>query len=1047
MQQAMKGKEQTRQPAQNRTSIPVQKRISPADTADVRLQYTAEAPKNSGLEKIFLHRHSGQPALYGADAMIQGRHIFVAPGQDAFIPHELAHLELDHPRLAEPAYTENGMGVCLRPDWEYQADRLAGTLEISSYSFVESDGGAPAAGAGPLLLHPTAHEAMIARYKNQTRNKPVEALKRKNFSDYQRMLYWLDYAIASRKEEERKRTAIPFDQLIQNVWNERLDPWDSIKEILNISFAYKDIPSVIDLLRVVSSGNELPPAQLIEIIYLALDQPEYYTTVITSIVKVITNGAPELPDDLIDKLQDRIFCEGEEIQQRYQTAIICEILRDCVKESVGVKSLLELWTPYKVMINVICQNGGAAIFQNLGRALIAIVSEYGPPPAQGIQALKILANINADEETKLLIFERVKHLFYSAIALIPKSVKLSENLGLFNKDNCLDQHILQLMTKEYLDIWDDNLVAETILDYLSQQDKTRIQYVLLYILQQLAEQSPAVEDSSEEYNTKALICIWDNPELRQSFLITLDNFLSSTEKSHDESGTLIKRSMVRYVVSRDDNLRQDAILFYRNCQVNGFERASIQQYLLNELGKRSSTLALLNLLHSSSGSMLYVFLTEKRGVELIRQNLSLDIWNLFKEYCKLQEGPPILFENTITELLNIYGAVYTGEDSSFLLDEYESVLFQQLKDLIAETIKRLASEQIPYLKADERFRLMQCIPDQDTNTPDFMNAVLEQGFSEHREIVDKFFPAVKAQVFENGNWNQHTIIDLFLWLAQDPACFQHITKVFPLNEIEQEYYSRYDCALQTIRHNMIQWPRDANSPHTFHKIMKTLHDMPWNFAEPDQLLLQSILANYEMFAKRPGRQAGMSLASIQPRHIIPYSDIKGLISVLFSNNPCTDQEEWEKYRQYQKAAKKAIKYLINILAQKNQEKSNGETGYDIKIKELWLELSPNAFSGLVPSIRSKVAQLIPLLANHPCNIFMGDGPQNMMLGNRLDYGKEGIAMYEMEYIDTLRNWWFSILTSLEMNPHWNDEDHVFESELSRDIVGDSSTLDQWCESS
>lgn len=119
------------------------------------------------------------------------------------------------------------------------------------------------------------------------------------------------------------------------------------------------------------------------------------------------------------------------------------------------------------------------------------------------------------------------------------------------------------------------------------------------------------------------------------------------------------------------------------------------------------------------------------------------------------------------------------------------------------------------------------------------------------------------------------------------------------------------------------------------------------------------------------------------------------------------------------------------------------SGYDGKIAGLWEEISQKAYEGLKGrELQHQVGEFIPLLANHPCNIFMGDSIPNVTLGNRFDAGEEGVAMYGIDYMRELLAWWKNILGALNLKPGWDPANNVYKSKVSRNIRGNPERLDQ-----
>ena len=94
----------------NRTGMPAQ------------LKTQFERASGLPLDDVRVHYNSESPADFDAGAYALGNHVYLAPGQQRLLPHELGHV-LQYKSRALPASSPvHGMSVCARPAIERQAD-------------------------------------------------------------------------------------------------------------------------------------------------------------------------------------------------------------------------------------------------------------------------------------------------------------------------------------------------------------------------------------------------------------------------------------------------------------------------------------------------------------------------------------------------------------------------------------------------------------------------------------------------------------------------------------------------------------------------------------------------------------------------------------------------------------------------------------------------------------------------------------------------------------------------------------------------------------
>lgn len=95
----------------NRTGIPL------------AIQKRYEAASGLSLDDVRVHYNSNKPERMQALAYTQGNQVFMAPGQERYLEHELGHVVQQKLGLVKPAWRMNGLPVNDDPGLERQADR------------------------------------------------------------------------------------------------------------------------------------------------------------------------------------------------------------------------------------------------------------------------------------------------------------------------------------------------------------------------------------------------------------------------------------------------------------------------------------------------------------------------------------------------------------------------------------------------------------------------------------------------------------------------------------------------------------------------------------------------------------------------------------------------------------------------------------------------------------------------------------------------------------------------------------------------------------
>ncbi|WP_052262077.1 DUF4157 domain-containing protein [Pseudoalteromonas luteoviolacea] len=98
-----------------------------------RLRRGMEKLTGVNLANVRVHYNSPKPALVQAHAYAQGKDIYLSPGQEKHLPHELGHIAQQALGMVKPTTEVNGVAVNDDPkleqqatDWGEMAVRLGG---------------------------------------------------------------------------------------------------------------------------------------------------------------------------------------------------------------------------------------------------------------------------------------------------------------------------------------------------------------------------------------------------------------------------------------------------------------------------------------------------------------------------------------------------------------------------------------------------------------------------------------------------------------------------------------------------------------------------------------------------------------------------------------------------------------------------------------------------------------------------------------------------------------------------------------------------------
>lgn len=108
--------------------------VSPPNQTGIPTQMKLDFESRSGLsfDDVRVHYGSDKPAQLGALAYTQGRHVYVGPGQERHLPHELGHVVQQKQGIVRPTGTLGGLPVNMSAEMEAQADHVLQKKAASS---------------------------------------------------------------------------------------------------------------------------------------------------------------------------------------------------------------------------------------------------------------------------------------------------------------------------------------------------------------------------------------------------------------------------------------------------------------------------------------------------------------------------------------------------------------------------------------------------------------------------------------------------------------------------------------------------------------------------------------------------------------------------------------------------------------------------------------------------------------------------------------------------------------------------------------------------
>lgn len=147
--------------------------------------------------------------------------------------------------------------------------------------------------------------------------------------------------------------------------------------------------------------------------------------------------------------------------------------------------------------------------------------------------------------------------------------------------------------------------------------------------------------------------------------------------------------------------------------------------------------------------------------------------------------------------------------------------------------------------------------------------------------------------------------------------------------------------------------------------------------------------------------AKMNIKGINLRHVIPYSDIAGIMRMAFSKYVLINKPD------YYNVVHEAIDKLIELIG---RDYYRGEKS---EMKVIWQKYNKKTIDLSNPNVRSEIRSLFLWLSHSPANLFHGNGGVNQAIGNCFDYSE----LYgNIEDLDKIYNFWNTLFTDLNFQP-------------------------------
>ena len=176
------------------------------------------------------------------------------------------------------------------------------------------------------------------------------------------------------------------------------------------------------------------------------------------------------------------------------------------------------------------------------------------------------------------------------------------------------------------------------------------------------------------------------------------------------------------------------------------------------------------------------------------------------------------------------------------------------------------------------------------------------------------------------------------------------------------------------------------------------------------------------------REMGLSIRGLHLRHVVPYSDIAGLMRIATSGTTSTQIGS-----DFAGAVRQKVSDLIDLIAPDQ--------------KEAWKSLLKTEDAerpGLVrtQAQRNDVQKIYRALAHSEKNLFNGGSGANMAIGNRFDASAHATAVHGGDHILSLADWYGNTMDMLGLNPQRTTKTVTFVNTTTKEVTTEEVRLIQ-----
>ena len=182
--------------------------------------------------------------------------------------------------------------------------------------------------------------------------------------------------------------------------------------------------------------------------------------------------------------------------------------------------------------------------------------------------------------------------------------------------------------------------------------------------------------------------------------------------------------------------------------------------------------------------------------------------------------------------------------------------------------------------------------------------------------------------------------------------------------------------------------------------------------DSEEVIKEEVIAAIENFERE---NEGLVAKGIQLRHIIPYSDIAGLMRVATSETTRTTFGDG-----FVENIREQVTALLKLIG--NEE-----------AREIWMAIKDKGDLLKGKEGRGQVKLVYRSLAHSSANLFHGDTSANQSLGNRPDAPGIAVGIHGESHIERLLGWWLETMNLLQLNPQF-EEVGIFNVETGKVVV-------------